>query len=171
MKTIYLLRHAKSSWKDATLGDFDRPLNKRGKRAAKDMAVYLSGHNPRPDLVLCSAAKRTVSTLKMVQSEFTDDLPAVIDEALYHADASVWVRRLRALDKGIGAVMLVGHNPGMEELAHFLTGSGDEEAYSRMAVKYPTGALAVLQADIANWEEVERDGAQLLEFVSPRDLE
>ncbi|MBT6406343.1 MAG: histidine phosphatase family protein, partial [Rhodospirillaceae bacterium] len=60
MKTIYLLRHAKSSWKDPTLADFDRPLNKRGKRAAKNMAVYLGGHNPRPELVLCSAAKRTV---------------------------------------------------------------------------------------------------------------
>ncbi|MBT3358779.1 MAG: histidine phosphatase family protein [Rhodospirillales bacterium] len=171
MKTIYLLRHAKSSWKDPTLADFDRPLNKRGKRAAKNMAVYLGGHNPRPELVLCSAAKRTVSTLEKVQAQFDGDLPAVIDDALYHADASVWVRRLRALDDAVGAVMIVGHNPGMEELAHFLAGSGDEEAYSRMAVKFPTAALAVLQTDIAHWRDIERDGAQLIAFVSPHDLE
>jgi len=171
MKTIYLLRHAKSSWKDPTLADFDRPLNKRGKRAAENMAVYLGGHNPRPDLVLCSAAKRTVSTLEKVQAQFGGGLPAVIDEDFYHADASVWVRRVRALDNDVDAVMLIGHNPGMEELAHFLAGGGDEEAYSRMVVKYPTGALAVFQADIASWQGIEREGAQLVAFVCPRDLE
>lgn len=171
MKTIYLLRHAKSSWGDPTLADFDRPLNKRGKRAAENMAAYLAAGKLRPDLVLCSAAKRTVSTLKRVQSQFGGDLPAVIDEALYHADASLWIRRLRALNNDVGAVMIVGHNPGAEELAHILTGSGDKEAYSRMAVKFPTGALAVFQSDISSWREIGHDGANLLCFVCPRDLE
>lgn len=171
MKTIYLLRHAKSSWKNPTLADFDRPLNKRGKSAAKIMAAHLADRKLKPDLILCSAAKRTVSTLKSVRSQLGTDLPAIVDEAFYHAGVGEMVRNLRALDDDVGSVLLIGHNPGMEDLAHFLVGGGDEEAYSRMVIKFPTAALAVFHADITDWKKIERDGAKLISFVCPRDLE
>lgn len=171
MKTIYLLRHAKSSWKDPDLDDHDRPLSKRGKTAAAAMAAFMAREEMAPELVLCSSAKRTRSTLKKVRSDLGRDIPAEIDEAFYHADAGEWLRRLRDLDHGIRSVLLIGHNPALETLAHRLAGGGDEDALHRLTVKFPTGALAVFKADIGAWNKLEPHGAQLTSFTCPRDLE
>jgi len=170
MKTIYLLRHAKSSWADETLADIDRPLNKRGKEAAKAVAAYMEETDIRPDLILCSAAKRTRSTLKPIQKTLKPDVPVIVDQSLYGAEAPELLRRLRAVDNGAASVLLIGHNPAMENLARRLSGGGDPDALTRMAIKFSTAALAVFQADIGDWRDLHPGGATLVSFTTGRDL-
>ncbi|MCG8508046.1 MAG: histidine phosphatase family protein [Rhodospirillales bacterium] len=171
MKTVFLLRHAKSSWKDPGLADFDRPLNKRGKSSAKAIGAHMAAEGIVPDLVLCSAAKRTRSTLKRVRGAFGEDIETVVDDAFYHAGTGDWMRYLLELGNEVGSAMIIGHNPGMEELAHHLIGGGDEDAHGRLCFKYPTGALAVLTVDIPHWRALKRGSARLVSFTCPRDLD
>lgn len=170
MKTIYLLRHAKSSWGDAALADSDRPLNDRGKGAADAMAAFLAEAKIQPNLVLCSSAKRTRETLARILPGLGNKVPAVIEEALYHAEAGDLLRRLHGVDNSLASVMLIGHNPGLEDLARRLASGGDADALARLAAKYPTGALAVLEADVTRWRDLEKDGARLRAFVCPQDF-
>lgn len=171
MKTIQLLRHAKSSWKNPNLADIDRPLNARGKAAAEAMSAYLARENLRPDLVLCSSARRTRSTLKRIRAALDAKTVLAVEREIYDAEAEDLMSRLRALDDVHASVMVIGHNPAMEELAHALSGGGDAEALARMTEKYPTGSLAVLEADIASWHDLGAATARLMRFVTPRDLE
>lgn len=171
MKTIYLLRHAKSSWDDPDLADIDRPLSKRGTAAADAMARFMAEAGIEPGLVLCSSAKRTRATLERVLPGLGRKAPAVIEERLYRADAAELLRRLRGLDEAIGSVMLVGHNPALENLASRLADGGDADAQARLAAKFPTGALAVLEAEVGGWRDLDVGGARLMAFVRPRDLE
>jgi len=171
MKTIYLLRHAKSSWDDPDLADVDRPLSKRGKAAAAAMARHLAATGIAPGLVLCSPARRTRATLERVMPGLGRETPAVIEERLYQADAGALLRRLRGLDEAIASVMLIGHNPAIEELASRLADGGDADALARLAAKFPTGALAVLETDVVGWRDLGAGGARLAAFVRPRDLE
>ncbi len=170
MKTIYLLRHAKSSWKNATLDDFDRPLNKRGRRAAKLMGRYLVGHAIEPAQILCSSSKRTRETLEVLQGAIGGSIPIRVEKGIYLAEASELLQRLRALGDSLSSVMVIGHNPGIERLALILTATSGKDG-TRMADKFPTGALAVLKADIDTWERLVPDTARLDSFVRPRDLE
>jgi phosphohistidine phosphatase len=170
MKTIYLLRHAKAvSW-DAPPADIERPLSERGAADAKAMAGYLAGAGIEPALVLCSSARRTRDTLEGVLPGLGRKPVAVLEPALYHADATRLLRRLHELDDAIPSVMLVGHNPAMEDLAHKLADGGDTEALARMAAKFPTGALAVLEAGVARWRDLAPGRACLTRFIRPRDL-
>lgn len=170
MKTIYLLRHAKSSWKDATLDDFDRPLNKRGRRAAKLVGEYLVANGIEPAQILCSSSKRTRETLEYLQGAIGTSIPTRFEKAIYLAEAPDLLGRLRRLSDRLSSVMVIGHNPGMERLVLMLA-AGGRGSETRMADKFPTGALAVLTADIDIWERLAPDGAQLDAFVCPRDLE
>lgn len=171
MKTIYLLRHAKSSWKDPTLDDFDRPLAKRGKRAGKIVGDYMLGARMRPDLVLCSAARRTRETLKLVQKALGADLPAEVELGLYHAEWEGLLERLGRVNDDIASVMMIGHNPGMEMLARGLADGGDEDSLERMHLKFPTAALAVFTTNAGRWRDLGPGGATLESFTLPRDLE
>ena len=170
MKTLYLLRHFKSSWKDKTLEDFDRPLAKRGRRAAELMAGYVARNGIAPAQVLCSPSRRTRETLERMQESLGGAVPTRFEKGIYLADASALLVRLRRLGD-VGSVMIIGHNPGLETLALALIGSGEEKAHTRLASKFPTGALAVLTTEIQNWRELEAGCARLDAFVCPRDLE
>jgi phosphohistidine phosphatase len=152
---LYLLRHAKSSWKDERLDDHDRPLAPRGKRASKAIGRYLRDHDIEPELVLCSSAKRARQTLERLGPAGVD---ARIERELYAAGAHDLLERLRAVPDGVASVMLVGHNPGMQQLALRLAGLDD---------KFPTAALAILDCD--GWSGLER--AELIDYVKPRDLD
>ena len=171
MKVLYLLRHAKSSWKDPTLEDFDRPLNKRGKAAAKTMGRYLGRNKLRPGLVLCSAARRTQETWELVSAKMDGDIAVEIEDGIYLAGREGLFSRLRKVADDVDSVMLIGHNPGMEWLAVDLTGDGDETAYESMRFKFPTAALAVLNFDVERWHDIEPGGGFLQSFILPRDLE
>ena len=170
MKTIYLLRHAKSSWKDATLEDFDRPLNKRGRRAAAMIGQHLVASEIEPAQILCSSSERTRETLGYLQQAIGTSIPTRFEKGIYEAEASDLLNRLRGLSEVLPSVMVIGHNPGMERLALMLVAGGETGA-TRMPDKFPTGALAVLSADIHVWEHLAPGIALLDDFVRPRDLE
>ena len=142
MLTLILLRHAKSSWDDPGLDDFDRPLAKRGRKAAPEVGSALARMGLRPDLVLCSTAVRTRQTLEIVLGELGSPAPRVIfDERLYMATSDRLIKRLHAVvTDETGAlphtVMMVGHNPGLEQLEYTLTGQ---------LRPMPTAGLVVLE--------------------------
>jgi len=170
LKTIYLLRHAKSNWKDANLDDFERPLNKRGRRAAKLMGRYLAASGIEPAQILCSSSQRTRETLQTIQKSIGESIPTRLEKGIYLAEAPDLLNRLRVLSDSLSSVMVIGHNPGMERLALMLTASSGK-GETRMADKFPTGALAVLTAEIDTWEKLAPRTAWLDAFVCPRDLE
>jgi phosphohistidine phosphatase len=171
LKTLYLYRHAKSSWKDPTLADFERPLKGRGRRAAKSMAAYMAEHRLVPDIIVCSPAVRTRETLGTLRKTLGGDIPAHIDETLYMASAAELLRQVHHLDDGLASAMLVGHNPGLQDLALRLTGGGKPESRYRMRSKFPTAALAVLTCPGRKWRAIKPDGATLKAFVCPRDFD
>jgi phosphohistidine phosphatase len=169
MKRVYLLRHAKSSWKDRTLADRDRPLARRGRRAAKAMARHLDAEEIRPDLVLCSPALRTRETLERIEPGFRGEVEARVDEHLYGASEASLFERVRTLPDELGSVMLIGHNPGLEELGLALASEG--EGLARMREKYPTAALATIDLPADRWSAIERGSGELVGYVRPSDLD
>ncbi len=167
MRRLHLLRHAKSSWDDPSLRDRDRPLAPRGRKATTRIARWARKHDVRPQLVVSSSAVRARETLAGVLPGLGE--PEVWTEvALYAASAEVLLARVRALPDEAAEAMLVGHNPGLQHLALELAAPG--ELRERAEAKFPTGALATLEADIASWSELEPGGARLVEFVVPREL-
>ena len=170
MKTIYLLRHAKSSWQDPGADDLNRRLSKRGRKAAKAMADYLSKQGIIPAQILCSPALRTRETLQRMEEKLDGAIPIRFEKGIYNAEAPALLRRLRRLSDALPSVMVIGHNPGLERLALMLTGDGEATARNKLANKYPTGTLAILTAPIDHWHDLGPEGARLEAFVRPKDL-
>lgn len=171
MKTLLLLRHAKSAWSDPRLDDHDRPLNGRGERAAKAMADHIVRKGPRPDLILCSTAMRTRQTLAPLLKRLEGPAPPIaLENGLYLASEDALLGRLQAVADDVPTVLLIGHNDGIGQLAADLAGDGPPEALASLRAKYPTGTLAVLRAPNGPWTDLKPGSAKLLEFVRPRDL-
>ena len=168
VRTLFLLRHAKSSWADPTLDDHDRPLAPRGHRAARRIADHVRSQAVRPALVLCSSARRAQETLAALKPALGDQTEVVVSDDLYGADADEVLRQLGEVDRDIASVMIVGHNPGLHDLALELTGEGDEAAISQLHSNFPTGALATLQLGRASWNELAPGQAYLVNLVLPR---
>jgi phosphohistidine phosphatase len=168
MRRVYLLRHAKSSWKDGSLADRERPLAGRGRKAARAMAGHLEDEGIRPDLVLCSPARRTRETLERIEDALGDGIEARFEDALYGATEATLLRCLNALPDEVDSVMLIGHNPGLEDLAMALASQGAE--LDRLREKFPTAALATIDLPADRWSAVERGRGELVAFVRPRDL-
>ena len=170
-KTILLLRHAKSSWSDPGLQDFDRPLNQRGREAAPRMGRYMKEQGLVPDLVLCSAACRALQTWELVAEALDSNCQVKQLRGLYLASAKQLLDALRRAPDEAGCVLLIGHNPGMERLASSLSGPGSNpEALARLGEKFPTSALAEFQFDVAKWIDLSERNGSLTRFVMPRDL-
>lgn len=164
--TLYLLRHAKSSWADATLADTERPLAKRGRRDAKLIAKHLRGLGSDLELVLCSSAVRTRETLELVQPA-VGTATVMVEERLYAASSNELLARVRLVPDSVASVMLIGHNPGLHELARALAGAGDE--LERLEAKFPTAALATLTHG-KTWGRLEPGEATLAAYVVPKQL-
>ena len=167
MRSVCLLRHAKSDWGDPALADFDRPLAPRGLAAAPRMAEFMVAAGLVPELILCSGARRAVETFQRL-APFLGEVPALIENDLYMASSDALIQRLRAVPAEFGSVLLIGHNPGIEETAVRLAGSSKGSSLKRLRRKYPTCGLAVISfeqgADLL-------DGEGCLEaFVGPKDL-
>jgi phosphohistidine phosphatase len=162
MKTLLLLRHAKSSWDDPTLADHDRPLKKRGVKAALRMGQVIRDFRLNPELILCSTAVRAKETLKLVL-ETARISPAIeyLDE-LFHCPVTGFGDALRRVDNRIHRVMLIGHNPGLEEFLHGLT---------QQETLMPTAALARVKLDLSEWQKFESSiHGQLDHIWRPREL-
>jgi phosphohistidine phosphatase len=159
-RTLYLLRHLKSSWDDPAPADRDRPLAARGRKAGKRMAKHLRKAAVRLELVLCSPAVRTRQTLEAVQAELGDPEVRFVEE-LYAASEQTLLDLLRGVPAEIESVLVVGHNPGLEDLGTALSGTAQE--------KFPTGALATLSFE-GTWDELEPGVCELVGFVVPREL-
>ncbi len=167
MKRLLVLRHAKSAWDDPTLRDRDRPLAPRGRKAAKRMGKWARKHDVHPQLVVCSSAVRARETLHRMLPDLGE--PEVwFEVALYAASAETLLARVRALPGEVDEAMVVGHNPGVMGLVLLLAGPGPLR--DRAADNVPTGALAVLELDVAAWAEVAPGAASLTRFVVPREL-
>ena len=164
VKRLVLLRHAKSSWSDPGPADHDRPLNGRGRRAAPVVGRHLRDAGLVPDLVLCSSAVRARATLDRLG--LPDDIVVRVEDDLYGADPDEIVELLRAVPDAVGSVLVVAHNPGLEELTELLV--ADERS---LPDRFPTAALAELRLPIARWDDVAPGGATLASFVTPRELD
>ena len=162
-RVLHLLRHAKSSWEDQGVADHDRPLASRGRKAAKRIAKHLRSEGIAPSLVLCSSSRRTRETLERIRP----DGDVQIERDLYGASAPELLERLRRVPDTTESVMLIGHNPAIQELTLELAGRGDRlEDVER---KFPTCALATLELS-NGWSELEAGSAELVGFVRPKDL-
>ena len=175
MLTLTMLRHAKSSWEEP-LDDFDRPLAPRGEKAAPEIGAALAARGLHPDLILCSGAVRARETLTLVLEKLGRPAPEVIyDDALYMAAPRMLLRRLHGIGSAFQRdtprhVMLVGHNPGFEELALLLIGSGSAEDRARLAAKFPTAAAAVITFDVDGWAAIAPGTGRLEHFLTPKRL-
>jgi phosphohistidine phosphatase len=167
VKRLYLLRHAKSNWGDPSLADEERPLAPRGRKAAARMARHLRQEGIRPDLVLCSTALRATETLKAIERAL-EDTPTRAEKGLYGASAETLLARVRQVPDDVGSVMLIGHNPGLEDLATLLASGGPE--LPRLREKYPTCALATLDVGEEAWSLLQPGEAELVGLVTPNDL-
>ena len=164
LRRLHLLRHAKSSWDDPTLDDHARPLAPRGVKAGRRLEAWLRESPVRPELVLCSSAVRAQATLELVRSAL--GAPRVLSEdGLYHAAAGELLDHVCALPHPVTEVMLIGHNPGLEDLLRLLAAAPGDEA-----PRLPTGALATLESEVGSWEELEPGTAALTRLVLPRRL-
>ncbi len=168
MKTLLLLRHAKSSWDEPLLEDFRRPLAPRGRKAATRMGRFMGREGLIPQRVLCSGAVRATETLELLSEGMDRDLPTQIRDDIYHASPGSLLELIRSLPDHEDPVLLIGHNPTFEDLARQLVGSGDPEALRDLASKYPTGALAVLDFRIGHWADLEAGEGDLRAFVRPK---
>ncbi len=159
MKTLYLLRHAKSSWKDVSLADIDRPLKKRGKNAADFIGRFLLDNKEFPDLILCSPAKRAKETIDIVKKSAKLLSGLRYDKRIYGANPHTLMKVVSEIDNNVNSVLLVGHNPAMEEFLESLTGQ---------ALRMPTAALAKINLRVGSWRELSMNEGELLFFVTPR---
>ena len=169
MRRLMLLRHAKSNW-PAGVADRDRPLAARGREAAPMMGGYLAEELLLPDLVLISPAQRTVETWEMVAPMLPEKPATHYEPRIYEAKASALLHVAQETEPAVKALLMIGHNPGFEELAQRLIGHGDRYAAARMSQKYPTCGLAVLDFDVEDWRDVAERSGRLDRFVTPASL-
>jgi phosphohistidine phosphatase len=169
MANLYLLRHAKSAWDDLSVPDYDRRLARRGSHAIGLMAQHLRAANVAPDLVLCSSARRAVQTLDGIRAAFPEPVSTSIEDQLYAATADELLARLRQLPGSPVSVLLIGHNPGLQELGVVLAGRGNRRMRMQLRGKLPTGALVTLAVPTP-WRDLTPGCARLLGLVTPHDL-
>jgi len=170
MKTVTLFRHAKSGEKDnPRIEDFDRPLSDRGLKAAPKMGVAMRERHLRPNLILCSPSVRTRQTLTQASAEAWDKAPKVrYDERLYEASAQNIFEVLKEVPDKVDHVMIVGHNPGMQDLAVMLAVSGRDR--QQIKDKLPTAALVSFEFDEGQWKELQPGTGHVVLYISPKTL-
>lgn len=169
MKTLQLLRHAKSSWADPGMEDHDRPLNARGREAAQRIAAYLRGFTPKPQIILCSTSLRTRETLAAILPAL--DPPPSVDylDNLYLAPVEHLLTVTRALANAVDCAMLIGHNDGFHDFATWLS-DGKTEAHRALGLGLPTGGFVSIELPLAHWSAVTARLGTIRAFEVPRGL-
>jgi phosphohistidine phosphatase len=170
-KHLVLLRHAKSSWDDPFTEDFDRPLAKRGRKAAARLAAWLKKKRIRPDLVFCSPALRTRETFALINEALGTPANVAYEKRLYLADPEDLLASIRKADNGAACILIVGHNPGLQELAVSLLPPAARKDRAALIEKFPTAAVAHFAVPAASWSDLQPGEATLVEYVRPADLD
>ncbi len=172
MKTLTVLRHAKSSWDDAVARDFDRPLNARGQRAAVTVGRHMRSEGLSFDHVVASPAVRITETVEQVETGYGSALAPAWDRRIYLASASTLMDVVHELPAGADSALLIGHNPGLEDLILMLVPDRAGDALrDSVEEKFPTAALAVITFDTDDWGTIRSNTGTLVRFVRPRDLD
>jgi phosphohistidine phosphatase len=167
-RVLQLLRHAKSSWRDGDLADRERPLNARGHQAGRLLAAHFARESP-PDLVLCSSARRTRETFDHIVRAYAAAPPVLMEDGLYLAGAQAIMRRIEAVPDTVETLLVIGHNPGLHELASMLARHGARRDRARLTDKFPTGALASFRV-AGRWRDLAHAPLALTSYVTPSDL-
>lgn len=163
MKTLLLVRHAKSSWTDPDMDDFDRPLNKRGKLAAPEMAERIVSRGTVPQLIVSSPAKRARSTAKIMAKEWNYPRQAILlEEELYLCYASTFLKVITKIDDDFDSVAIFAHNPGITDFANYLT---EEMRIDNV----PTAGIFAISADTDSWKDFDRAPKRFLFFDYPKN--
>ena len=170
MRTLIFLRHAKSSWALPGVDDFDRPLNERGNKAAPKMANWLISKSIKPDVIICSSAKRTSETLAHIQPAFDQSTATIMEPNLYLASSERLFESAAALDDTVQTAMLLGHNPGMHDAALSALTAANRRESGEMRSRFPTCACAIISLPINRWSEITTDIGELNAYMTPRGL-
>ena len=172
LKTLTLLRHAKSGWNDPVARDFDRPLNDRGRRAAITIGRHMRALGLAFDHVVASPAVRVVETIAEVGQGYGAPIEPMWDRRIYLASAATLLDVIASMPDDADRVLLVGHNPGLEDLALMLVpDEADNPLRDALETKYPTATLAEVTLDIDRWTDAAAGAGTLVRFVRPRDLD
>lgn len=172
MKRLGLYRHAKSDWNDAAARDFDRPLNARGRKGAAAMALHIRNHGIDWSRIIASPAVRCAETIEIGCQAVGKAHPVLWDRRIYLASSATLLDLIREQEGDPASILMVGHNPGLEDLIFDLVpDDGSNPLRDIVEAKFPTAAYAVLELDIANWDEVTERGARLVHLSRPRDLD
>ncbi|WP_373489327.1 histidine phosphatase family protein [Blastomonas sp.] len=172
MKTLTLLRHAKSDWNDRSMRDFDRPLNDRGVRGARAMGAFVAEKQTAFDAVLASPAVRVTETIDQFEQTYGRTLNPDWDRRIYLASSVTLIDVLRGQPDTVAHVMMIGHNPGLEDLIFDLVpDDGSSPLRDVVEEKFPTATLAVMDIDIDHWADLDNGSARLTAITRPRDLD
>jgi len=172
MKTLGLFRHAKSDWNDARLRDFDRPLNKRGRLGAALMGLHIRDQGVKWRRVLASPAVRVTQTIELAAEAAGQTPPVNWDRRIYLASSATLMELLREQEGNPAALLMVGHNPGLEDLIFDLVpDDGSSPLRDIVEEKFPTAAFAVLELAIDAWSDIDDGCAKLIHLTRPRDLD
>lgn len=172
MKRLILLRHAKSDWNDPGARDFDRPVNRRGQKAAALIGQFARARKLRFDAVVASPAARVMQTLATFASAYGEPLETRWDRRIYLASSATLFDVIRDMPERADSALIAGHNPGLEELIlDLVPDDGDDGLRGDVAMKFPTASLAVMDLAIDRWADAAENSARLISFTRPRDLD
>ncbi len=169
MRRLMLMRHAKAVPPEG-MADEARPLSARGRKAAAAIGAFMAENGLTPDLALVSPSRRTLETWELLSPAHGKPPHCRTEPRLYAAPAETLLQVVRATPAAVGALLLIGHNPGLEQFAHALTGSGAAEAMARFGSKMPTASLAVIDLALDDWKRAEPQRGRLELFVTPKSL-
>lgn len=172
MKTLTLLRHAKSSWDDPVDRDFDRPLNKRGRRAAVTIGQHLHSLGLTFERVIASSAVRVKETILGVEEGYLEALEPHYDQRIYLASADSLLELVQETPDSTDSLLMIGHNPGLEDLVFLLVPDRDGDIErDKVEEKYPTAAVVEIAFHVDSWADIRPGAGQLIRFIRPRDLD
>lgn len=172
MKILGLYRHAKSDWHDARARDFDRPLNKRGRKGAALMGRHILEHGIKWNRVIASPAVRVAETIEISAEAARASPPVLWDRRIYLASSATLLDLLREQEGDPASIMMIGHNPGLEDLIFDLVpDNGGSPLRDIVEEKFPTASYAVLELDIEGWQDIRENCGRLVHLMRPRDLD
>ena len=170
MKTIFLLRHAKSNWDNTKLEDFDRPLAIRGIKSCKKIGKFLKKKKLVPDIVYCSTAVRAKQTWNLLNRIVEKKKNIIYEDQLYMANSSIFMNFVKKTDDNFKTLMIVSHNPGIENFAVELIKNKESNFYKDINLKYPTGGIAIINFKLKHWSKINYETGDIYEFIKPREL-